>query len=60
MDIPQSDFERILQAGAAKALKIAIGAGTTKAFFKLSHSCALTGVAGKMFKTAGIEVIPIY
>ncbi|MCE5333537.1 MAG: DUF523 domain-containing protein [Desulfobacteraceae bacterium] len=55
------ELTEVFQAGASKALRIAIEAGAAKAFFfKLSPSCAPTGVAGKMFKAAGIEVLPIY
>jgi uncharacterized protein YbbK (DUF523 family) len=49
------------QAGARKALEIAIEAGAKRAyFFMLSPSCAVNGIAGKIFAAAGIEVIPTF
>jgi uncharacterized protein YbbK (DUF523 family) len=50
-------FER----GAQEALRIANEAGAQKAYFmKTSPSCASGGIAGKLFKQNGFQVIPIW
>jgi uncharacterized protein YbbK (DUF523 family) len=50
-------FER----GARAALGIAIETGANKAYFmKTSPSCAPSGIAGKLFRRNGLEVIPIW
>jgi uncharacterized protein YbbK (DUF523 family) len=47
--------------GAYKALEIAQLNGAEEAyFFKLSPSCAVGGVAGKLFREHGIKVHPIW
>ncbi|MHC1742931.1 MAG: DUF523 domain-containing protein [Syntrophobacteraceae bacterium] len=49
-------FER----GAQEALRIAKEAGAQQAYFmKMSPSCAPSGIAVKLFKRSGVEVIPI-
>jgi uncharacterized protein YbbK (DUF523 family) len=55
------DLTEVFRKGARRALKIAQEAGAQEAYlFKLSPSCAVSGVAGKIFREAGMEVIPIW
>jgi uncharacterized protein YbbK (DUF523 family) len=55
------ELTKSFQEGAQKALKIAQAAGARQAyFFKTSPSCAISGIAGKMFIEAGIEVTPVW
>jgi uncharacterized protein YbbK (DUF523 family) len=55
------DLTAVSRRGARRALKIAQEAGAREAYmFKLSPSCAVNGVAGKIFREAGLEVIPIW
>jgi uncharacterized protein YbbK (DUF523 family) len=50
-------FER----GAHKALRIAKEVGAKKAcFMKMSPSCAPSGIAGRLYKQNGFQVIPIW
>lgn len=52
-----AEFER----GAEIAVNIARGHGARKAYLQRSSpSCAPTGIAGRAFTAAGIEVIPIW
>lgn len=55
------DITDIFVRGAEEALQIAIDNDAT-AFLgmKMSPSCAVRGIAGKVFADAGIPVIPIY
>ncbi len=47
--------------GGRKALEIAQAAGVRRAYLcKTSPSCAVSGIAGKMFVEAGIEVISLW
>ena len=54
------ELTEVFKAGASKALQIARNAGALKAyFFMYSPSCSPSGIAGKIFKAAGIQVIPV-
>ncbi len=56
-----ADLTEKFKAGARNALEIAQAAGARQAyFFKTSPSCAVSGIAGKMFVEAGIEVISLW
>lgn len=55
------ELTETFKAGAQKALEIAQTAGVRQAyFFKTSPSCAVSGIAGKVFVEAGIEVISLW
>lgn len=47
--------------GADIAVSVALGLGAKEAYLqRFSPSCAPTGIAGRAFAAAGIEVIPIW
>ncbi|MGO9016713.1 MAG: DUF523 domain-containing protein [Syntrophobacteraceae bacterium] len=56
-----TELTETFRAGAQKALEIALAAGVRQAYLcKNSPSCALSGIAGKVFIEAGIEVISLW
>jgi uncharacterized protein YbbK (DUF523 family) len=55
------ELTEAFEHGAQEALRIANKAGAKKAYFmKTSPSCAPSGIAGRLFKKNGVEVIPIW
>jgi len=55
------EITHIFTAGAILAKQVAVQVGAERAFMmKMSPSCAPNGIAGRIFREAGIEVVPIW